>query len=132
MHVYHIPLAATVSPASTNVPFGSNVTLNATAYGTPPLQFQWRLNGINIVGGSTNSFSITNIQGSNGGNYSLVISDFSGSVTSAVSALTVTGIPVPPTITAQTAKPRRQPGFKRHLQCQRHQQCAIELPMVLQ
>jgi photosystem II stability/assembly factor-like uncharacterized protein len=101
LHVYHIPPAATVSPASTNASIGSNVTFSATAYGTAPMQFQWQLNGTNISGGTTNSFSVTNIQASSAGNYTLVISDFSGSVTSAVSTLTVNGIPVPPTITAQ-------------------------------
>jgi len=101
LHVYHIPPAATIFPANTIVPAGSNTTLSATVYGTPPLQFQWQLNGTNISGGSTNSLSITNAQAASAGNYSLVISDFSGSVTSAVSALTVSGIPLAPAITSQ-------------------------------
>ncbi len=110
LHVYHIPPAATILPASTNVAAGSNVTFSATAYGTPPLQYQWQLNGTNIAGGSTNAFSITNVSAGSAGNYSLVISDFSGSVTSAVSTLTVTGIPIPPTITAQPQSLVVNPG----------------------
>ena len=101
LHVFHVPLATTVSPAITNAPFGSNVTLTATAYGTAPMQFQWRQNGTNLVGGTTNGFSITNIVAGSAGNYDLVLTDFSGSVTSLVAALSVVGIPVPPAITAQ-------------------------------
>ncbi|HEV2692024.1 MAG TPA: immunoglobulin domain-containing protein [Verrucomicrobiae bacterium] len=101
LHVYHIPLAATVSPSSLAAPVGSNVTFAATAYGTAPMQFQWQHAGTNVAGGTTNSFTITNIQAGNAGNYSLVISDFSGSVTSSASALIVSGVPIPPTITTQ-------------------------------
>ena len=101
LHVYHIPPAATVLPAITNVTAGASVTLSATTYGTAPMQFQWRLNGINLAGGTTNGFSITNVAASSAGTYDLVISDFSGSVTSAVSTLNVTGIPLAPTITVQ-------------------------------
>ena len=101
LHVFHIPLAATVSPASTNVFLGSNVTFSATTYGTAPMQFQWRLNGTNIIGGTTNGFSITNVTVDKAGSYDLVISDFSGSVTSAVATLTASGVAVVPFITNQ-------------------------------
>ena len=60
LHVFHIPPAATVLPAATNAPLGSNVTFTATAYGTAPMQFQWRLNGNNLSGGTTNGFTVTN------------------------------------------------------------------------
>ena len=101
LHVFHIPVAATVSPPSTNTFVGSNVTLSATAYGTAPMQFQWRQNGTNLVGGTTNGLVITNIVAGSAGNYDLVISDFSGSVTSAVATLTVSGIIIAPSITNQ-------------------------------
>ncbi|MEI9960552.1 MAG: immunoglobulin domain-containing protein [Limisphaerales bacterium] len=65
------------------------------------MNLQWRFNGTNIAGATTNFYSITNVQATNAGNYSLVVSDFSGSITSAVATLTVTGIPLPPTITRQ-------------------------------
>lgn len=110
LHVYHIPLAATVSPSATNVNFGSNVTFSATTYGTAPMQFQWRQNGTNLVGGTTNSFSITNIASGNAGNYDLVVSDFSGSVTSAVAALNVIGFPVAPEIISQPKSLVVNPG----------------------
>ena len=101
LHVFHIPPAATVLPANTNATVGSNVTFTATAYGTAPMQFQWRLNGTNLVGGTTNGFAVTNISAASAGNYDLIISDFSGSVTSAVAALTVSGVVIAPSITTQ-------------------------------
>ncbi|HTB83664.1 MAG TPA: immunoglobulin domain-containing protein [Candidatus Sulfotelmatobacter sp.] len=101
LHVYHVPLAATVSPASASVPVGSNFTFTATAYGTAPMTFQWQLNGTNISGGTTNGFSVTNAQPGNVGSYTLVLSDFTGSVTSSVASLTLSGVPVAPTITSQ-------------------------------
>jgi photosystem II stability/assembly factor-like uncharacterized protein len=110
LHVYHVPVAAAVSPAATNVATGGNVTLSATTYGTPPLQFQWRLNGTNLAGGSTNGFAITNVSAANGGNYDLVLSDFSGSVTSAVSTVTITGAPTAPIIINQAQSLVVNPG----------------------
>ena len=101
LHVYHIPLAASVSPSVTNTFIGSNVTFSAIAYGTAPMPFQWQHNGTNIAGGTTNSFTINNITAADAGNYTLVLSDFSGSFTSAVSVVTVSGTTVAPTITAQ-------------------------------
>jgi photosystem II stability/assembly factor-like uncharacterized protein len=101
LHVFHIPLAATISPVATNVSAGANAVFSATTYGTPPMQFQWRLNGTNLVGGITNSLSLTNVSAANAGNYDLVLSDFSGSITSAVATLTVSGVVVAPTITNQ-------------------------------
>ena len=98
LHVFHIPPAATVFPPATNAALGSNVSFTATTYGTPPLQFQWRLNGTNLVGGTTNGFTVTNISTASAGNYDLVISDFSGSSTSAVVTLNFTN---PPVITVQ-------------------------------
>lgn len=101
LHVYHVPLAATISPASTNAFLGANLTFTTAAYGTAPLVYQWRLNGTNLVGATTNFYSITNLVAGNAGNYDLVLSDFSGSVTSAVATLAVSGVPVPPSIAAQ-------------------------------
>jgi hypothetical protein len=107
LHVYHIPPAVIIFPASTNATPGSSVVFNAATYGTPPLQFQWRLNGTNISGGTTNSLTVTNIAAASAGNYSLVISDFSGSVTSAVATLNFTN---PPVITLQPENQAANPG----------------------
>lgn len=110
LHVYHVPLAATISPPSTNAPPGADVTLAATAYGTAPMQFQWQHAGTNIAGGTTNSFTITNVAAGSAGDYTLVLSDFTGSVTSSVATLAVTGMPIAPSLTSQPQNQVANPG----------------------
>lgn len=105
LHVFHIPPAATISPSETNISAGANLTFAATPYGTPPLQLQWQINGTNILNATNSSLPLTgigagNLGPGNIGRYSLVVSDFSGSSTSAVARLTVVGIPFAPGIIA--------------------------------
>lgn len=101
LHIFRVPLQITSQPQSQTNAIGSTVTLNATAEGTPPLGFQWRFNGANISGATTNFYSITNFQAVNAGDYDLVVSDSGGSVTSVVATLTVEGAPVAPNIVTQ-------------------------------
>ena len=110
LHVYHIPPAAIIAPTNTSVFIGANQLFTTTAYGTPPLQFQWRFNGTNLPGATTNSLSLTNVQAGDAGNYSVILSDFSGSITSAVATLTLTGIPVAPSIIIQPQNLVANPG----------------------
>lgn len=110
LHVYHIPPAGVISPASVATNYGSPVTFTATNYGTPPITLQWRFNGTNIPGATTNIYSIANAQLANAGNYDIVVSDFSGSAASAATTLAVTGVPVPPGIVVQPQSQVANPG----------------------
>lgn len=101
LHIYKVPLAITAQPQSLTNPLGSTATFNVAAQGTAPLTFQWRFNGTNISLATTNSYSITNFQSTNAGNYTVVVGDFSGSLTSAVATLTASGSPSAPMITTQ-------------------------------
>lgn len=89
LHVYHIPPAGVISPASVATNLGSSITFTATNYGTPPMTLQWQFNGTNIPGATTNFYTIPNFQATNVGNYDIVVSDFSGSSTSSVAPLAV-------------------------------------------
>ena len=70
------------------------------------MSYQWQLNGVNLANGGrvsgaqTTTLSVTNVQPTDAGSYTLVVSNAAGVVTSAVAVLTVTG---PPVITAQPA-----------------------------
>jgi hypothetical protein len=87
-----------ISPLNLTILAGSNAALSASALGIPPLAYQWQ-NSQGVIVGATNSvFSFVNTQPTNAGSYFVVVSNFSGSVTSAVAAVTVIG---PPTITNQ-------------------------------
>jgi hypothetical protein len=87
-----------VSPLNLTILAGSNAALSVSTLGIPPLAYQWQ-NSQGVVVGATNPvFSFVNTQPTNAGSYFVVVSNSSGSVTSAVAIVTVIG---PPTITNQ-------------------------------
>ncbi len=68
---------------------GENVTFTSQAVGNPAASYQWRFNAANISGATSSSYTITGITTNNAGNYTVVATNTSGSVTSAVAVLTV-------------------------------------------
>ncbi|HXI73824.1 MAG TPA: immunoglobulin domain-containing protein [Verrucomicrobiae bacterium] len=84
------PPAITAQPQSQGVATGNSATFSATATGTAPLAYQWRFAGTNISGATTNPFVLASAQATNAGNYSVVITNIAGSITSSVAVLTVT------------------------------------------
>lgn len=93
-----VPPTITTQPQSQTVPAGANVTFTVAATGTAPLSYQWRLAGTNLPGATASSFTRTNVQLPDAGNYSVVVANGAGSVTSSDAILTVNA---PPVITAQ-------------------------------
>jgi hypothetical protein len=96
----NVPPSITTQPASQTVNQGATASFSVTASGTAPLSYQWKLNGVNISGATTSSYSKADAQSSDAGNYSVAVSNVAGSVTSASATLTVN---VPPSITTQPA-----------------------------
>jgi hypothetical protein len=90
----------TSQPSSTNVNVGADVTFAVTATGTGPLNYQWRFNNADIPGATTNNYTQSNVQLTNTGNYSVVVSNVAGTVTSDDALLTV--IPPGPRIDSFT------------------------------
>jgi len=89
-------LAILTQPQSQAVIQGSNATFSVTAAGITPLSYQWYFNGMNVLGGATNtSLTLTNVQTTNAGNYAVVVTNAFGSATSSNAVLTV---PIPPTV----------------------------------
>ncbi|MDB6122582.1 MAG: Xanthan lyase, partial [Pedosphaera sp.] len=103
----NIPASITTQPISRAVDQGQSTTFTVTASGTAPLSYQWRFNAVNISGATTSSFTKSNCQGSDAGNYSVVVSNPYGSATSANAALTVN---LPPSITTQPQSQTVAPG----------------------
>ncbi|HXI83519.1 MAG TPA: polysaccharide lyase family 7 protein [Verrucomicrobiae bacterium] len=92
---FHAP-SITNQPAGQTVTVGSNVTLSVGALGTPPLKYAWAFNGAPLNNNPTNTtLSLPNVQLTNAGNYSVIVTDITGVVTSSVAVLTVN--PFPPT-----------------------------------
>jgi hypothetical protein len=79
---------------------GAAVTLSVIATGTAPLSYQWWLGGTTLLADATNNFlTFSNVQLTNDGSYSVVVTNVAGSVTSSPAVLTVTN--VPPAIVVQ-------------------------------
>ena len=59
-----------------------------TAGGTPPLSYQWNFNGTNILGATNTALTLTNLQTSQAGNYTVTVNNAYGS-TNAIATLSV-------------------------------------------
>ena len=71
---------------------GSNSTFTVTATGTAPLAYQWRFNASPIAGATQSSYTRTNVQAGDIGNYSVLITNLASSLVSSNAALNVTPI----------------------------------------
>jgi hypothetical protein len=102
---YQFPVIFT-QPQSQTVASGSNVTFGVTASSLSQLNFQWKLNGTNISGGtsitifttntsgqfgfaSQSALTLTNVTTNQAGAYSVTITNTFGSVTSSNAVLSV-------------------------------------------
>jgi Alginate lyase/Immunoglobulin domain len=95
--VSHGP-AITLAPTNLTVNSGSNAAFAVGAAGNGALHYQWKFNSTNLLAATNPALNLTDVQGTNAGSYSVVVSDSLGSVTSAPAILTVN---VAPTITTQ-------------------------------
>jgi len=91
------PPAISAQPLSQAVAAGSNVTFTILATGTPPLIYQWQLNGSDIAGATTNAYTRPNAQAADAGSYIVAVTNGAGTVTSDEAILTVN---TPPTLAA--------------------------------
>jgi formylglycine-generating enzyme required for sulfatase activity len=82
----------TQQPQSKTVIVGLSVTFTVTATGNPSPTYLWRKNGTNISG-TSDSFTISSVQLTDLGTYSVVVSNSAGSDTSVGAALTVIAAP---------------------------------------
>jgi outer membrane protein assembly factor BamB len=69
---------------------GGSVTLSITASGPEPISYQWRKDGAAIAGATFSSLTLTAVTATSAGNYTVVVSNSGGSVTSNAATLTVT------------------------------------------
>lgn len=88
--VTNVPPYITAQPESISTGTGDNVQFAVGAGGTANLAYQWRCNGTNIAGAIGSTYALQNAQAIHAGNYSAVVTNSSGSVTSALATLTLT------------------------------------------
>jgi hypothetical protein len=81
-------------PQSQIVDQGANVTFSVTAAGAVPLRYQWLFNGTPVNGATQTTLLRANVSPTAEGNYAVVVTNSSGSVTSPPALLTVRALPV--------------------------------------
>jgi hypothetical protein len=95
-------LAITTQPESQSVIAGQNATFSVVAAGSGTLTYQWKNGGKAIGGATATSYMVpTTTISENGTQYTVVVTDSTGSVTSNPATLTVTAAPVAPSIATQ-------------------------------
>jgi hypothetical protein len=86
----NLPPVIMASPASLTVASGTTAEFQVEAIGSPPLVYQWVFNGTNAIAGATTAaLSLTNVQLTQAGTYSVAVSNPYGAVTSAPALLQV-------------------------------------------
>ncbi len=89
------PQSVTLAPSNT-------ANFIVVASGSAPLGYRWFFNTNNFISGATNStLTLANVQSTNAGSYSVVITNSAGVVTSSVAVLTVSsGVVLPPQVSS--------------------------------
>ena len=86
------PIIVTQPQSQTNT-WGSNVAFSVTATGMAPLYYQWYYNGASaLVGATSATLTLNNAQYSQGGLYSVIVTNFYGTATSANASLTIPAV----------------------------------------
>jgi Immunoglobulin domain/Immunoglobulin I-set domain/Fibronectin type III domain len=85
----NIPPNITIQPASQTMSAGQHVTFSVAAVGILPQTYQWFLNGHLIPGATQKTLTLSNLQASNAGAYTVVITNRVGKATSGVALLSV-------------------------------------------
>lgn len=81
------------APANRSVALGQTASFTVMATGTPAPTYQWQMNGSDIAGATSASYTTPAATGADSGAaFRVVVSNSAGSVTSAAATLTVTGI----------------------------------------
>jgi hypothetical protein len=81
------PPVITSQPVSSTIDQDANVSFSVVATGA--IGYQWQRNGNNLLGRTSSSLSLTGVQLSEAGSYTVIVSNNAGSVTSNPAILTV-------------------------------------------
>jgi poly(3-hydroxybutyrate) depolymerase len=101
----------TAQPADQTVTAGQPVRFTVVATGAAPLSYQWKKNGMDIVGATADSLAIpAAITSDSGATFSVVVSNRSGRVTGVPATLTVSPAPEAPIIITNVVRARVLPS----------------------
>ncbi len=85
------PVFALQPSAPSELPLGTNVTLQCLAVGTAPIVYQWQRYGTNLPGATQASLTLTNLNSVNSGSYRVVATNYIGGTTSLVASIYLLG-----------------------------------------
>lgn len=83
------PPVITQQPVSRSVFLGQSATLSVEATGTPPFSYQWRHQSTHIEGANKSSFTVKEVLPADVGDYSVVVANGGGAITSRVATLSL-------------------------------------------
>ena len=89
-----LPARVAIPPPSQSVVVTGKASFDVTAAGTPPITYQWRKNGTNIVNATNRVFEIAVVSFTDAGGYSVAVANSAGGETSATAQLTVLEQPI--------------------------------------
>jgi hypothetical protein len=106
------PPSVSLSPPNLVVQAGSGAWFHTLTGGDPPLYYQWIIDQTNLIAADTNlaGLLLTNVQFSDAGSYSVVVTNIYGSVTSAPASLIIYSNATP-TLTVDSASTNGQFQF---------------------
>ena len=84
-----IPPAITRQPVGQALSIGMSTTLTAAASGSLPLSYQWAKDGQPILGATASSLPLNQVQSTDGGSYTVTVTNAAGSTVSAPATLMV-------------------------------------------
>ena len=105
------PISITAQPTNLLVLAGTNATFGVSLTGSTPLFYQWFLNSTNLLNSTNATYTIPSVGPINAGNYSVVVSNWAGSVTTSNASLTVVLSPISQTSYASSTATFTAPSF---------------------
>jgi sugar lactone lactonase YvrE len=82
-----------VQPANATGALGRSITLSVMAYATPAPTYVWRKNGSPVLGAIGPTLNLENLTSTDAGDYTVVVTNVLGSVTSQAATLSLVSVP---------------------------------------
>lgn len=109
------PIEITTQPLSQEVTAGGTAFFSVNAQGGPPIAYTWQREGTPIPGATNSYLLLTNVSAAASGQYSVLLSNVAGTVTSSNATLTVVPPPEIPVIVYHPQGDAFAAGYTYHL-----------------
>ena len=97
------PVSLEAQPANVRGVVGGSVSLAVSAVGSDPITYEWMFEGEKIIGATSASLSLVDLNAASAGNYQVVVTNPAGSVLSDVAAVAVDTAPAITSLTNSTS-----------------------------